>query len=57
MIDSFRVAVKENRINSLDIVFKFEDELIVCNPFGKIGYWPNGFCDTTMINLAKLAKN
>lgn len=46
MLDAFRVAVKENKINHKEIVIRFKGLDYKLDKNGSLKYWPEGLADT-----------
>jgi hypothetical protein len=45
IITQFRVAVKQQLIDNIDIIFHFNEERIPVYSNGRVEHWPTGFCD------------
>ena len=45
VIDSMRLAMAENRINSVQVTFIFNGIELINHGKTGIQYWPEGFCD------------
>jgi len=54
LIDYFRLRVAQGIINPDQIQFKFNDEILKTNKYGRIEHWPKGFCDHTMYICGEL---
>jgi len=51
----FRIAVKEDRLDSSDIIITMKDGVnIPINPDGSISYWPDGLCDYQITATTRL---
>ncbi|NIA10712.1 MAG: hypothetical protein GWP10_13540 [Nitrospiraceae bacterium] len=46
IIEEARAMIHEHTLSSKDIVFKYKGEMLYSDEFGKLDYWPAGFCDT-----------
>lgn len=42
---SIRQAIRENKMTSNDVEFRFDNEVLKLDKDGRIGVWPTGFCD------------
>lgn len=55
ILQYFRIAVKEGRLDSGDIIITMKDGVhIPINHDGSISYWPDGFCDYQLKTAARL---
>lgn len=55
VIEAFRVAIVEKRINHEHVCFIFNNEELYPNSVGCLPKWPKGFCNTHSTFLRKLA--
>ena len=45
VVDYVRLCIYKNLIPHKEVVFKFKDFDIISDKFGRLDYWPRGFCD------------
>lgn len=56
VIESMRLALAENKIESKDVIFIFNDLKLINHGTSGIMYWPDGFCDHSRKRLTAIAQ-
>lgn len=54
LINAFRVLVKRGHIPYEELIFKYKDQILLINKYGKLDHWPKCFCDYTEEMMSEL---
>jgi hypothetical protein len=54
VINEVRARIKEGMIPYINVVFLFDQKILLVDKNGRLDWWPNGFCDTIEKQLMRL---